>query len=94
MIKNLKSDIKVNKDVVFTELNEKEAVLLHLGTKKYFALNETGISIWKFAEKGTSVYDLISKIKEDYKVSNKVATESINDFVVELISEKLIMIED
>ncbi len=94
MIKNLKNNIKVDKDVVFTQLSNSEAVLLHIGTKKYFSLNETGIFLWKFAEKGTSIYDLISKIKEDYKVSNKVATESINDFVVELISEKLIRIED
>jgi len=42
----------------------------------------------------TLIYDLISKIKEYYKVSNEVATESINDFVVELISERLIRIED
>jgi hypothetical protein len=90
----MKSEIKVDGGVIFTELNEKEAVLLHLGTKKYFALNETGISIWKYAEKGISIYDLVSKIKEDYAVSNKVATESIIDFLDELISEKLVMIED
>ncbi|QII11529.1 hypothetical protein KsCSTR_21500 [Candidatus Kuenenia stuttgartiensis] len=39
-------------DVVITELEGKEAVLLHLGTKMYFTLNETGLWIWQMLSSG------------------------------------------
>ena len=94
MIKNLINNIKVDKDVVFTQLSNSEAVLLHIGSKKYFSLNETGIFLWKFLEKGIFISDLILKTRETYEVSKILAEQSINEFVSELISEKLIRIED
>jgi hypothetical protein len=33
--------------VVFTRLNDTEAVLLHLETKRYYSLNETGARLWE-----------------------------------------------
>jgi hypothetical protein len=44
---------KTSSDVVVTELDgENESVLLHLGTKKYYTLNETGVRIWQLLGEG------------------------------------------
>ncbi|SOH02577.1 PqqD family protein [Candidatus Kuenenia stuttgartiensis] len=50
-------------DVVITELEGKEAVLLHLGTKMYFTLNETGLRIWQMFSSGLTVGEISEIIK-------------------------------
>jgi len=44
--------IRANPDVLLTELNDGTGVLLHLGTKFYFALNRSGVAAWKLLASG------------------------------------------
>ena len=41
---------KSNPAVLFTDLGDGTSVLLHMGTRFYFTLNETGTKIWKTLE--------------------------------------------
>lgn len=48
----LNQHITPDPEVIVTELEGKEAVLLHLGTRMYFTLNETGLRIWQMLSSG------------------------------------------
>lgn len=50
-----------NADVILTELQDGTGVLLHLGTKFYYALNATGVLVWKLLEDGARDADEISR---------------------------------
>lgn len=41
-------------DVILTELQDGTGVLLHLGTKFYYALNATGVVTWKLLDSGAA----------------------------------------
>ena len=45
-------------EVLYTKLDDGEAVLLHLGTTTYYTLNQTGARIWKLLGDGHSVQDV------------------------------------
>ena len=47
-------------DVILTELQDGTGVLLHLGTKFYYALNRTGVAAWKLVEEGVTDPDAIA----------------------------------
>jgi hypothetical protein len=45
---------RASKDVLLTKLADGTGVLLHLGTKFYFALNATGVVVWEAIEAGSA----------------------------------------
>lgn len=77
-------------DVVFTEVGEKEAVLLHMKTKMYFSLNETGVFIWQLMSSGHTLGEISRKIQEAYDVPPEKASKSVTTLMDELAREKLI----
>lgn len=48
-------------DVILTELSDGTGVLLHLGTKFYYALNRTGVAAWKLIERGVQDPDALAR---------------------------------
>ena len=86
----LKDKIKPDPDVVVTELDDKEAVLLHLGTKMYFTLNETGIRIWQLLSEGHSIRETSETIHNEYDILPDAAQESVLNLTQELIAQKLV----
>ena len=82
--------ITLNPEVVFTDVGNKEAVLLHLGTKKYYSLNETGVYIWKMLENGLTPNDVGQKLQNEFDISPSKAIESVLSLLNELVSEKLV----
>jgi hypothetical protein len=48
-------------DVILTELQDGTGVLLHLGTKFYYALNRTGVAVWKLVERGVVAPDALAR---------------------------------
>ncbi|BDG05661.1 lasso peptide biosynthesis B2 protein [Anaeromyxobacter oryzae] len=48
-------------DVILTELQDGTGVLLHLGTKFYYALNRTGVVVWKQLEQGVREPDALAR---------------------------------
>ncbi len=92
MIK-LDQRIKPDPDVVVTELEEgKEAVLLHLGTKNYFTLNETGLFIWQMLSNNITPGEMCDTLPEKFDVSPEKAKESVLNLIEALINEKLVKI--
>jgi len=82
---------KTTPDVVVTELDgENESVLLHLGTKKYYTLNETGVRIWKLLCDGFKTDELIHKLCDEYAVSATSAEKSVTELIQSLLEEELL----
>ena len=81
-------------EVVITELEGKEAVLLHLGTKMYFTLNETGLRIWQMLNSGFTPGEVSESIQNEFDVLPEKARESVLNLIHELIREKLVQVVD
>lgn len=80
-------------NVVFTDLDDGSAVLLHLETKYYFSLNETGAFLWKLLDKkeGTSEDRLVEELCAAFDVDEKRASEDVKDFIKDLKEQGLII---
>lgn len=90
----LNDKIEPDPDVVVTELEDNEAVLLHLGTKMYYTLNETGIRIWKLLSEGHSISEASKAIHDEYDILPDAAQKSVLNLAQELIAENLLRIVD
>lgn len=76
--------------VAFTKLDETEGVLLHLSTKQYYTLNETGLFIWDHLEHGHDVDQIASALTEIYEVTIDDARSYAGEFLAELHQEGLV----
>ncbi len=77
-------------NVVFTQLDEEEVVLLHLITKRYYTLNETGTYIWNLFAEGTSPADMATAIHDAYDISEVEAMQYVQTLLEELKQEGLV----
>ena len=66
------------------------AVVLHMGTKRYYSLNETGLLVWQLLEQGATREDAVSGLVERYVVTASEASASVMDLLAELLAEGLI----
>ena len=80
------------KDVIYTDFDGEEGILVDLNTKQYFRLNETGSMIWRGLEKGRSVEDIVSEMQTAYEVSSEHARASVERLLRNLESNKLISV--
>jgi hypothetical protein len=81
-------------DVVCTELQNGEAVLLHLDTQKYYSLNETGLRIWHLAGQGLTVEEISQALEAQYEVSLDRAQQSVTNLVTSLAAENLVALSN
>ncbi len=83
---------KGREDVVFTDLDDGSAVLLHLESKYYYSLNDTGSFLWKLMEKddGTTEEEMIKELCDAYDVDEGKAKKDVEDFVRDLSEQGLI----
>jgi hypothetical protein len=85
-------DVTVNRnDVICTEFDGGEAVLVDLRSKRYYELNETALVIWHGLEKGLGLDDIVSKVVADYEVTPLAARQSIERLISRLQSYRLVM---
>jgi hypothetical protein len=91
---HLNHKVRPDPDVVLTELEDKEAVLLHLGTKMYYSLNETGLRIWQMLSLGLTLGEISGRLQSEFDVAPEKANESVINLINELISEKLVEVVD
>jgi len=89
--KNVKK-YQAREDVVFTDLDDGSAVLLHLETKYYFSLNETGCFLWKLLEReaGITEKEMADELCEAFDVDEERAIADVSEFVGELSQQGLI----
>jgi Coenzyme PQQ synthesis protein D (PqqD) len=85
--------LKPDPEVVVTELENEDTVLLHLGTKMYYTLNETGVRIWQMLRSGLRIAEISDRLQAEFEVTPEKAKESVMNLVNELINEKLVEIE-
>jgi|SoiMethySBSTD1v2_1073268.scaffolds.fasta_scaffold5178543_2 predicted Rdx family selenoprotein len=76
-------------DVVDTELDGHETVLLHLGTKRYFSLNGTGSVIWQGLKKGMAPDAIARELQRRYDVTPERAVGSVTLLLDALVEQRL-----
>lgn len=86
--------IRPSPSVVFTDLEDGSAVLLDLNSKFYYSLNDTGRLVWQVfdSEPSVQVENLVSKIVEEYDVSEEDARRDVEEFITNLSKEGLVEI--
>jgi len=85
----LEQRVHPHPQVVDTELDEGEVVLLHLESKMYFSLNLTGERIWQGLKESLRLEEISRRLQEEFDVAADVADRSVLDLVNELCEQKL-----
>jgi hypothetical protein len=81
--------IRLDPEVVDTEIDDGELALLHLGTKTYFTLNRTGGRIWHHLKKGLGTQEVSRRLQEEFEVDAANAERSVDSLVEELLRHHL-----
>ena len=79
----------VSDDVISTHL-EGEAVVLHLGTRAYYRLNDSAAAIWRGVEQGMDRDGLTEEICSLFEVDRAAASREIDRLVADLEGRGLI----
>jgi len=82
--------ITTQQDVIFTDFDSHEGILVDLNTKQYYRLNETGSVVWRGLENGRTVDEIVSEIQLTYDVSNEHAHASVEKLVSTLEKNNLV----
>ena len=80
-------------DLRMTEL-EDEGVVLHLGSRRYFTVSETGVAILEALKEQSSMAELVEHLLQHYDVSHKQASESVRKFIERCTEAKLVVAAD
>jgi Coenzyme PQQ synthesis protein D (PqqD) len=77
-------------DVVDTQLDGDETVLLHLGTKRYFSLNATGSVVWRALKDRLTEDEMSRELQRQYDVSADRASRSVSALLQALVEQRLV----
>ena len=70
------------------------AVLLHMGTKRYYSLNETGALVWQLLEEGATEGDVVRRLVDRYMVAAGEAGAAVAVLLAELLAEGLVAVHE
>jgi hypothetical protein len=87
---DVETRVEPHPDVMFTALQDGEAVLLHLDRKVFFTLNATGAAMWQSIESGSTAGSVADAIHARYDVTLEDARRSVSSFIEELAQEDLV----
>jgi Coenzyme PQQ synthesis protein D (PqqD) len=90
----LDDKVRPNAQVVDTNLDDGEVVLLHLDSKSYFSLNVTGERIWQGLKQGLSLREISQRLQAEFDVDEARADSSVVELVDELTQQKLVQLAD
>jgi hypothetical protein len=83
---------QANRNVLFTEVDDGQAVLLHLETKFYYTLNKTGVVVWKtLSDVSATRRRLAETLSERFIVDVDEAARDLEPVLDEMLSEGLIL---
>ena len=71
-----------------------EGVVLHLGSRRYFSVNETGVTILDALIAPRTLGDLIASVTNEYEITATAAEQSVRDFLDRCLDAKLIGAEE
>lgn len=77
---------------LLTELDDGSGVILHLDTKYYYTLNETGVFVWKELDtepRGTEA--LVARLTEEFEVERERAHSDLEGVLSTLVKEGLVL---
>lgn len=77
-------------DIIVTELDNKEAILLDMRNKMYFSLNETGLIIFKGIKSKLPDDKIIEKLTSIYEINTDKAKNSVDTLINQLLSHNII----
>ncbi|WP_372720125.1 PqqD family protein [Novipirellula sp.] len=77
-------------ETLFTQLDDGEAVLLHLKTHAYYGLNETAARIWQLISNGLSLGEVCQQIQSEFDVGDEELLQYVVAFAEELSTAKLV----
>lgn len=76
--------------VVYTEFDGSEAVLVDLNTKRYYTLNETAMLVWRSLERGRTKAEIVQEMTEAYDVTVEHAAASVERLLASLTAHRLL----
>lgn len=88
---NATATFKPRDQVVHTELEVGNAVLLDLKTHRYFSLNESGAFIWTAISEGSSTDDIAEKLAAHFSIDTSKALHDVNSLLKQLRDAELIV---
>jgi len=71
-----------------------EGVVLHLGSLRYFTVNETGLTILKALTEPRTIPELVKSITDEYDVSDELAERTTLEFINRCVDARLLHSED
>lgn len=80
-------------DLRMTEL-EGEGVVLHLGSRRYFSVNQTGLAILEALASPQTLDQLVRVVIDRYEVSETEAAAGAREFVNRCVAAELLVAED
>lgn len=69
------------------------AVVLHMRTRRYYSLNETGTTIWESLDSGKPVPEIVASLVAAYEVDPRTAELEVGRMLTELASVELVTLE-
>ena len=70
---------------------EREVILIHFPSGKYFRLDAAGKAAWAAIELGATACDLAAAFQRGFDVQERVAIASAEDFVASLVAHGLVV---
>lgn len=80
-------------DVLFREL-EGEAVMLDLGSERYYGLDEVGARIWQLLEVHHNAETVVNQMLAEYEVGEEQLRSDVAQLIADLAEAGLVTIED
>ena len=72
---------------------EDGTVVLHMGTKRYYSLNETGAAIWRMLEEDLPVADIPARLSAEFDVTLDEAVLGVGELLEALAEQQLLVVE-
>lgn len=93
MTHSLPKRVVPSPDVLFREL-EGEAVMLDLGSERYYGLDEVGARIWQLLDEHHDVETVVDQVLAEYEVEEEQLRSDLADLIDNLVDAGLVTIED
>ena len=90
---NTDAKLTAHPDVLFAQLKNGNAVLLHLGTKSYFSLNPTGAIMWQGIAQGKTLAEVSQDLTQKFDVTSDRAASSVLQLADQLVGTELMRVE-
>jgi hypothetical protein len=82
-----------NPDVIAQRL-EQEALLLHLGTDRFYELNRTGTRFWELLAEGHTLEQIRQEMLSKFEVAPEQLAREMNELLSSLVAENLVVAHD